>query len=52
MTEAGGKVSDIHGKELDFGAGRTLRNNKGVIATNGHVHDKVLAVVKNVVSST
>jgi len=42
ITEAGGKVTDIEGKELDFGVGRTLKNNKGVVATNGLLHGIVL----------
>ena len=35
IEEAGGRVLDIFGKPLDFGAGRTLINNKGILATGG-----------------
>jgi len=45
VKEAGGKVTDIFGKDLDFTVGRTLKNNRGIICTNGLVHDKVVAVV-------
>ncbi|KAI8995983.1 hypothetical protein BC832DRAFT_567927 [Gaertneriomyces semiglobifer] len=48
VTEAGGKVTDIFGKELDFSQGRTLKTNKGVIATNGQLHAKVMAAVAEV----
>lgn len=48
MHEAGGKVTDVRGKPLDFSQGRTLKNNSGVIATNGRVHDEVLKVVAQV----
>jgi 3'(2'), 5'-bisphosphate nucleotidase len=48
IREAGGRVSDVRGKELDFSIGRTLRDNKGVIVTNGHVHDRVLGAVGEV----
>ena len=48
MTEAGGKVTDIEGKYLDFSIGRTLANNKGVIAANASIHDQVLAAVQSV----
>ena len=47
VTEAGGRVTDAWGRELDFSLGRTLRDNKGVVATNGALHDRVIeAVVK------
>ncbi len=45
ITEAGGRVTDIHGAPLDFGQGRRLEHNKGVIVTNGAVHAPVLSAV-------
>lgn len=45
VVEAGGRVTDIHGKPLDFGQGQTLKNNQGVVATNLHVHDFVLQAI-------
>jgi len=42
VEEAGGLVSDTNGNPLDFRQGKTLQNNKGVIATNGQFHDMVL----------
>ncbi|KAF2760279.1 3(2),5-bisphosphate nucleotidase HAL2 [Pseudovirgaria hyperparasitica] len=48
VREAGGVVTDIHGKRLDFSIGRTLRDNKGVVAGPKGVHDAVLSVVKEV----
>jgi 3'(2'), 5'-bisphosphate nucleotidase len=48
MHEAGGRVTDIHGQELDFSVGRTLKLNKGIIATNGKLHSQVLEAVKSV----
>jgi 3'(2'), 5'-bisphosphate nucleotidase len=48
VTEAGGRVSDVAGRPLDFSIGRTLRNNKGVVATNGKLHDRVVAAVGRV----
>lgn len=38
VEEAGGKVSDLLGRPLDFSAGRTLLHNRGVLATNGALH--------------
>ena len=46
LTEAGGKVTDIHGNKLDFTQGRLLSNNKGIIATNGGLHDAVENAVR------
>ncbi len=48
VTEAGGRVTDVTGAELDFGLGRGLSNNKGVIVTNGPMHDRVLEAVGQV----
>lgn len=48
VTEAGGQVTDIHGNALDFRYGLRLERNRGVIATNGLLHDKVLAAVASV----
>jgi 3'(2'), 5'-bisphosphate nucleotidase len=42
MTEAGGKATDIYGNPLEFNHGWGLQKNKGVIVTNGHLHDAVI----------
>lgn len=42
VEEAGGRVSDLSGKPLDFSTGRTLKNNRGVLATNGALHSAFL----------
>lgn len=46
VEEAGGTVTDVLGKPLEFTHGKGLENNKGVIVTNGKLHDAVLAVVE------
>ncbi|MEN1682109.1 MAG: 3'(2'),5'-bisphosphate nucleotidase [Planctomycetota bacterium] len=48
IEEAGGRVSDLDGKPLDFAQGRTLANNRGVLATNGHLHEAALAALKQI----
>jgi 3'(2'), 5'-bisphosphate nucleotidase len=48
VREAGGQVSDVRGQPLDFGQGRTLAHNEGVIVTNGHLHDRVIAETRAV----
>jgi HAL2 family 3'(2'),5'-bisphosphate nucleotidase len=45
VEEAGGRVTDLDGKPLDFGTGRSLTANRGVVATNGVLHERVLAAV-------
>lgn len=52
VEEAGGRVTDVAGRSLDFARGRTLAGNRGVIATNGHLHDAVLAAVGAVLRET
>jgi 3'(2'), 5'-bisphosphate nucleotidase len=43
VEEAGGRVTDLDGKPLDFGRGRALTANRGIVASNGALHDAVLA---------
>ncbi|MCE5278721.1 MAG: 3'(2'),5'-bisphosphate nucleotidase [Planctomycetaceae bacterium] len=45
ITEAGGRVTDAAGKDLDFSQGPKLINNRGIVATNGHCHTAVLEAV-------
>jgi len=45
VEEAGGRVSDIDGKKLDFSVGKTLAKNRGILATNGAVHNRVLEII-------
>lgn len=46
VEEAGGQVSDLHGKPLDFSAGRTLLYNRGVLASNGFLHQQALEALR------
>ncbi|KAL2168084.1 hypothetical protein VTG60DRAFT_396 [Thermothelomyces hinnuleus] len=48
VREAGGQVTDTKGQRLDFGVGRTLATNSGVIAAPAAVHGRVLEVVQEV----
>ncbi len=48
VTEAGGRVTDVAGRPLDFGRGRGLEANRGVVVTNGRIHDAVLAALAEV----
>jgi 3'(2'), 5'-bisphosphate nucleotidase len=48
VQEAGGIVTDLDGMDLDFSRGRTLKDNRGICASNGLLHDAALEALKNV----
>jgi 3'(2'), 5'-bisphosphate nucleotidase len=48
VEEAGGRVTDLDGKPLDFSQGRTLKENRGICATNGRLHTEVLEALRSV----
>jgi 3'(2'), 5'-bisphosphate nucleotidase len=43
IEEAGGRVTDLTGKPLDFTRGVSLTANTGFVASNGWVHDAAIA---------
>jgi len=45
VEEAGGRTSDMYGKPLDFSAGKKLFQNRGVVVSNGSIHERTLAVL-------
>ena len=51
VREAGGQVTDVEGRRLDFSKGRTLKENKGVVAAPKNVHEQVLSAVRSVLGS-
>ena len=48
VEEAGGRVTDLDGKPLDFSHGRGLEANRGILATNGQLHEEILAGLKEI----
>lgn len=48
FEETGGKITDVHGKDIDLSAGRKLSANFGFVAAPVAVHDKVLKAVHDV----
>jgi 3'(2'), 5'-bisphosphate nucleotidase len=48
VEEAGGRISDLAGRPLDFGRGRTLADNRGVLASNGRLHERALAALAEI----
>jgi 3'(2'), 5'-bisphosphate nucleotidase len=46
LEEAGGRITDLDGKPLDFSTGRKLVNNRGILASNAKLHDQALTALK------
>ena len=46
VEEAGGTVTDVAGEPLDYSKGRQLDNNRGIIATGGVDHARVVEAVR------
>jgi 3'(2'), 5'-bisphosphate nucleotidase len=47
VEEAGGVVTDVMGHPLDFTRGRTLSGNRGVVASNGALHEALLGTIRD-----
>lgn len=45
VESAGGRVTDLDGKPLDFSKGGRLVDNRGVVASSGAVHQRVLQAI-------
>ncbi|BAQ63675.1 3'(2'),5'-bisphosphate nucleotidase [Geminocystis sp. NIES-3709] len=45
VEEAGGKVTDMYGKPLDFASASKMNDNRGVVVTNGLIHDTVISAL-------
>ncbi len=46
IEEAGGQITDLDGKRLDFSVGPLLTQNRGVVASNGHLHEAALKALR------
>jgi 3'(2'), 5'-bisphosphate nucleotidase len=46
VEEAGGRVTDLDGRPLDFSLGERLEHNRGVLATNLRFHDALLEAIR------
>ncbi len=47
VEEAGGRVTDIFGRPLEFPYGRELTANRGVIVSNDRLHESLLSAIKS-----
>jgi len=50
VEEAGGRVTDVFGNEIDFSVGRRLERNRGIVGTNGRIHRRVVQALKQVMT--
>lgn len=48
VTEAGGKVTDLQGKPLDFSQSFKLTENHGICASHGGLHQEILNAIASV----
>ena len=48
VEEAGGKVTDMHGQSLNLLQGRRMTSNRGIVATNATLHERVLEIIQTV----
>ena len=49
ITEAGGKVTDLKGRYLDFSKGRYLDEDvTGIVASNGQYHNKIIEILSSI----
>lgn len=46
VEEAGGRVTDMDGKALNYRDSEKMLDNRGVIVSNGAIHDQILEVLK------
>jgi len=42
VEEAGGAATDILGQRFDYSQGRAMEKNRGVVVSNGHIHDAIV----------
>lgn len=48
VEEAGGKVTDMYGKPLDFATASKMNDNRGVVVSNGLIHDAVISALSTI----
>ncbi|KAJ9644204.1 hypothetical protein H2204_001555 [Knufia peltigerae] len=48
FTEVGGAVTDLDGNQIDFGAGRDLNRNRGMVVSRRGIHKAILAAIRRI----
>jgi 3'(2'), 5'-bisphosphate nucleotidase len=52
VTAAGGRVSDLTGRPIDYRGGQSLVNERGLVASNGLAHEAILARLAQIARHT
>lgn len=52
ISAAGGTVTDLNGKPLDFSLGEKLENNTFVVVSNGHAHERILETLQSIYTTS
>lgn len=48
VVEAGGQITDLDNAPLDFSAGRRLARNRGILASNGYLHEPAARALRKI----
>lgn len=48
VEEAGGRITDLDGRNLDFSLGSMLLDNRGICASNGELHELALEAILDI----
>lgn len=48
VSEAGGRITDLDDVPLDFSAGKTLSRNRGILASNGYLHESAVHALRQI----
>jgi len=48
VSEAGGRITDLDNAPLDFSVGRTLLRNRGILASNGYLHEPAVHALRKI----
>lgn len=49
VTEAGGKVTDLHGKPINYSLKETTKCKNGIIVSNGFMHERIIATIAPII---
>ncbi|KAM0324765.1 hypothetical protein ACHAQA_007728 [Verticillium albo-atrum] len=52
FTELGGKITDLEGKSVDFGAGRDLNRNSGLVVAREEIHPSLLSTMGQILETS
>lgn len=48
VEEAGGRVTDMRGRDLDFRSDPLMKRNRGFVVSNGAIHNRVIEALSEI----